>query len=696
MKLSKISILTSLAILGPVSTLAAEEQILEPVVVTGEKVDDDITNSFKTPELLINVPQSLSVITSEQIKDQSFQGLTDVIQYTPGVSTGQGEGHRDQITIRGQNTTSAFFIDGVRDDAQYFRPVYNIDRVEVLRGPSALAFGRGGVGGVINRVTKKPIYDEQFTDLSASIDGFGSGSLSIDGNIDIGEDQGLRINGFYESLKNHRDVFEGDRFAFNPTFSKELTDDTSILVSYEHVNDDRGVDRGVPSLRGRPLSGFPDTFFGDPDINTSTFDSNVFKVQVDHLISSNWSVNGSLLYGDYDKTYRNLFPAGFNDVDNTVTLDGYNDVITRENLLGQVNLVGELKTGALRHTLLLGVDFGQQDSFSSRRDANFALSDDDQLEFAFSDPLVIPAFDFPVFNRDRVTEVATQSFFIQDQIDIGEHFIVVAGARYDRFDIDVVVNDLNIDIADRPLLLSRVDEEISPRLGLIYKPQENISFYASYNKSFLPRSGERFLTLTPNQAALAPEEFTNKEVGFKWDIARGFSLSTALFELERDSGTTIAPNDPGNSILISSVTQGLELQLNGNLTDQWSMILGYSYLDANEDGRIVNGAADNRTLAQVPENMFTVWSRYDVNNKLGFGAGLIYQSAQFANIDNAVELPSFTRVDAAVYYSLNKQTGIQLNIENLFDTEYFPAAHNNNNITTGEPINARVTISRRF
>ena len=316
------------------------------------------------------------------------------------------------------------------------------------------------------------------------------------------------------------------------------------------------------------------------------------------------------------------------------------------------------------------------------------LGNFDQTEFDFSNPLAIPDVAFPFLNRNRVSEVKTQSLFLQDQIDITDHFVVIAGARYDRFDIDVDVNDIGGEGS-----FSRVDEEISPRLGAIYKPQENMSIYASFSRSFLPRSGDQFLTLTPETASFEPEEFTNKEIGFKWDIKKGLALSAAVFELERDGGTTPDPVNLGNVIILgSSTTEGFELQLEGNITDDWYFNLGYSnffesdFID--EDG--------TGTLAQVPENMFSLWNRYDVSDKLGFGAGIIYQSEQFATVSNNVELPDFTRVDAAVYYSLSQSTDLQLNIENLFDEEYFPNAHNDDNITTGAPINARLTVRHRF
>lgn len=707
MKLSNLSLLITANLLVPITAYANDAQSendlksdqsneVEHVIVTRQNIEEDVSLSLKTPELLVNVPQSLTVISAEQIEEQGFRGIGDLLQYTPGVSVGQGEGHRDQITIRGQNTQADFFIDGLRDDAEYFRPFYNLERVEVLRGSNALIFGRGGAGGVINRVTKTPVYDEEFSDLSASVNSFGSGFLTLDNNYAISENSGFRVNIFAESLANHRDFFDGNMSAINPTFSTELGDDTSLLVSFEHVADNRVVDRGVPSLNGRPLEGFRDTFFGEPDINLAELEANIFKTRIDHDISSQWSVDATVLYADYNKLYQNLFPTGFDPVAGTVELDGYRDRRDRTNLIAQVNAVGEFDTGPLAHTLLFGLEYGDQGTTNTRRDTFFTDSADDRITFAFSDPLVVPAVSFPELNRNRRSEVQFQSLFVQDQIDIGQYLKVIGGARFDRFDIDVNNRD-SAAIADgTDGLRSRVDEEVSPRLGVILKPQDHISFYASYSETFLPRSGGQFLNLSLTNEALAPEVFINKEVGFKWDINNALSLTTSVFELELENLTTVDPLDPGNTLILAgSETSGVEIQLNGNITENWSVNLGYSRLDSEEVGRDP-AAGPNRTLAQTPEDMFSLWSRYDINQKIGFGAGLIYQSEQFATISNNVELPSFTRVDAALFYALDNKTDIQFNIENLFDREYFPAAHNDNNISTGAPINARLTVRRRF
>lgn len=668
------------------------------IVVTGQYFEDDTISATKTETPLINVPQSLSVISREQIDDQVLGDIGDVLRYTPGASIGQGEGHRDQITIRGQNTTADFYVDGLRDDVQYFRPLYNLERIEILRGSNAMIFGRGGGGGIINRVTKTAVAGDTFGNGTASIDTFGSVYLSGDANIAASDTIGLRLNAFYESLDNHRDFFGGDRFAVNPTATVEFGPNTRLIGSYEYVDDDRVVDRGVPSLNGEPLEGFDNTFFGDPDANFTTLEAHISRLRFEHDFSDSLSYNSTLQYADYNKLYQNIYPVGFDDVANTVSLDGYRDTTQRENLIIQGNLVWRGDTGAIGHTLLLGYEYGDQQTQNARRDIFFADSMDDQITFGFTDPLAIPAFTFPRFSRARNSDAEFFSVYAQDQIAIGDHVIVVAGIRFDRFEIDVVdqieVNDGAADGNDG--FLSRSDSEWSPRIGVIYKPQDNVSLYASYARSFLPRSGDQFLTLSPTTESLVPEQFDNYEIGLKWDPQPGLSLTAAIFRLDRENGTTPDPNDPGNSILTGSRTEGFELQLVGEVLPGWSVNAGYSYLDADERGRVVGTALANRTLAQVPEHMISMWNHIDVTEQFGVGLGVTHQSSQFAAIDNSVRLPSFTRFDAALFYDVSENVRVQVNVENLFDEDYFPAAHNNNNISTGEPFNARFTVRAAF
>jgi len=705
----------SLIAIAAVPIQAATQEVLEEgfaddqeIIVTGEKEGYVAISSagLKTDTPLIDTPQTVSVVTREQLDDQALQDIGDILRYTPGASIGQGEGNRDQITIRGQNTTADFFVDGIRDDVQYFRPLYNIERVEIHKGPNAMIFGRGGGGGIVNRVTKSPIADRQFGEATASVDSFGAYFLSGDLNLAVDDTAAFRINGLYEEFNNHRNFYDGRRFAVNPTFGAELDDQNRILLSYEYVDDDRAVDRGNPAeLRATgnscsfadpcgPLTGYRDTFFGQPGTNRTTLQAHIVKLRVEHDFSDELMFSATTQYGDYDKLYRNIYPvdARSNDIrltpsGNSVTLDGYVDTTDRENFITQSNLLWTGDTGAFGHSLLLGYEIGQQQSANARRDILFAASNDDLVVVPLTDPIAVPAFTFPVFNRSTVSDLKFLSLYVQDQISVGDHFDIIGGVRFDRFDLDV--NDIQ-----SGLLLNRTDEKFSPRFGAIYKPQENISIYASYAKSFLPRSGDQFLTLTPNTANLAPETFVNYEIGVKWDLTSGLSLTTALFRLDRDDQAILLDNQ-GNSTLSGSRTEGVEFQLVGKLTESWQINAGYSYLNGQQRNATTIGGQDLR-LFQVPEHMVSLWTKYDFTEQFAGGIGVTHQASQFATNDNSVRIPAFTRVDAALYYDLSEKVQVQLNVENLFDETYFPSVHNNDNISTGEPLNARLTVKFGF
>lgn len=682
---------------------AEDEKELEELVVRGQYLSIDKINSVKTPTPIVNVPQSLSILTSEQIENQAFRNFGDVLRYTPGLSISQGEGHRDAIIIRGIQTTADFFIDGVRDDVQYFRPLYNVEQVEVLRGSNALLFGRGGGGGVINRVQKQPQIDESIRTFNLGVDSFGAYSAAVDLNVAAGENYAFRLNAYYQELENHRDFFDGTTYAFNPTFKVAFSPDTTGVFSYEYVNDDRVVDRGVPSqlVDGGPdvpLEGFEDTFFGSPDENLTDLQAHIFRARIEHGFSDRLRGNVTAQYADYDKLYQNLFPSDAVEVTGGtfpgVELDGYLDVTDRENLIIQANLVGEFSTGSIGHTVLVGTEFGDQSTANARNDNRFANNGSDRFFVPFTDALNIPAFGFTDRERDRESDVQFTSFYIQDQIDIVDQFKVLVGFRYDSFDIDV------LDFIDQEEggsgNFSREDNEVTPRVGAIYKPADNISFYASYSETFLPRSGDQFLTLNLDSESTRPQFFENREIGLKWDVRPDLSFTASVFELERESFTSVDPEDAGQLLVIEgSETRGFEFQLTGHLTQNWWITTGYAYLDGEVE--VVDGSGDDGNVTrQTPENMFSIWNDVRINNKFSLGFGATYQDSFFVREDNAVEVPDFIRVDAAAYYNLNDSVRLQLNVENLFDEEYFPDAHSNDNITTGEPINARLSVTFGF
>jgi catecholate siderophore receptor len=278
-----------------------------------------------------------------------------------------------------------------------------------------------------------------------------------------------------------------------------------------------------------------------------------------------------------------------------------------------------------------------------------------------------------------------RSVYIQEQVSVGEHFEIVGGARNDDFEIRTLnlVNNFRAE---------RSDGKWSPRIGAIIKPQEQLSLYASYAKSFLPQAGDQFLVLDATAATLAPEVFENLEAGVKWKPRDGLALSAAVFQLDRDNTRAPDPNNPALVVQTGKTrTKGFEAQLAGRITPEWQASFGY----ANQEGEIrstTSAAPAGRKLAQLPRHQVTAWTRYDFTPALGLGLGVVHQSKSFATISNAVTLPSFTRVDAAGFWTVNPRISLQLNVENLFDERYFPSAHTDNNISTGEPLNARVGV----
>ena len=698
--------LTAAAVFGTIqSDQVIADETIDEIVVQGKYLSIDKVDSVKTPTPILNIPQSLTILTEKLIQEQAFQNLGDVMRYTPGLSISQGEGHRDAIIIRGIQTTADFFVDGIRDDVQYYRPLYNASQIEVLRGPNALLFGRGGGGGVVNRVQKKAELGVSFTQLDVSVDTFEAYSITVDTNAEVLENVAFRFNAHYQELDNHRDFYGGESYGINPTLTYKLGDETTASLSWEYVDDDRTVDRGVPSIAvasgpKKPLEDYEDTFFGSPDENLTTLEAHLLRARLDHTFSDQLRGNVTLHYADYDKLYQNLYASesvvvtagSFSDVE----LDGYRDMTERENLILQANLIGELRTGSIDNTILFGIEMGNQETANTRNDNVFARNSDDQLVFRFSDPLSIPAFSFSSPARDRESEVDFISVYLQNQMALTDEFVLLLGVRYDSFDFDVldIIEQNDGDAIDGNF--DRKDSEVTPRVGFIYKPVDNLSIYASYSETFLPRSGDQFLTLNLDSESTRPQFFENREVGLKWDLRSDLSLTFAAFNLDRESYTSVDPEDPAQVIIIEgSEVNGWEVQFVGRLTDRWQVTAGYADLDGEVE-RTDGSGNDGNSTRQTPDNMFSIWNSFQITDKLSLGLGATYQDSFFVREDNSVEVPDFTRVDAAVYYQLNDRMGLQLNIENLLDEKYFPDAHSNNNITTGEPLNARLSFSMEF
>ncbi len=678
-----------------------QDEELEEIVVLGRYLYTDQVNALRTPTPIIDVPQSLSIVTADQIRMQGFTSLGDIINYTPGVNTSQGEGHRDAVVFRGVRSTADFFIDGVRDDVQYYRPLYNLEQVEILRGPNSLFFGRGGTGGILNRVTKKGVIGDNFAGYKASADSFGEYDVEFDGNYSMNANSAFRINAFYENLSNHRDFYDGDRFGINPTARFEIGAATTLDLSYEYIDHERFIDRGIPTgSDGRPVEDFRDIVFGDPDLNLTGLQAHLFRATLQHEFSENLKGNFSAFLGDYDKLYQNFYASSYNQslTPNEVTLDGYVDTTRRENGILSGNLIGEFSMGGFNHTLVIGGEYIDTTSDQDRFNAFWDTTSDDNEIFSIIRPLslrggagvniaggsTVNSFSADL-NDDTRVGIEVLSAYIQDEIEISDNLDLIIGARLDSFDIAV----FNVPAND---LRSRKDEEISPRLGIVFKPREQISLYGSYSESFLPRSGEQFANINGNNNRLDPNTYANLEAGVKWDPIPGLSLTAAVFEIEQSS-PQIADNDPSTLDVIDSTIDGFELQFSGLLTDRWFISSGYSYLDGEQVNR--SGPTGLRPR-ELPENMLSLWNSFQINDRLGFGLGLSYQDESFINNGNSATLPSYTRFDAAIFYDVSDNLRVQLNVDNLSDELYFPNSHSTHQASVGAPLNARLTIGSRF
>ena len=657
---------------------------IEEVVVKGNVLYSDQVNALKTPVPILDVPQTVSIVTDVDIRKQGFREIGDIIRYTPGVNTSQGEGHRDSVVFRGVRSTADFFQDGVRDDVQYYRSLYNVEQVEILRGPNALLFGRGGTGGIINRVTKKAVVGETFTAHDVGIDSFGAADIALDTNFQLENGAALRINLHSDTLANHRDHYDGNRVGFNPTMTLNLSPETTVFLSYEYADHERFIDRGIPTINGSPDESLSDIVFGNSSANVQTLEATIMRAQVEHTLSDTSKANFSFTSSSFDKLYQNIYASGYDGT--LVTMDGYYDPTERDNTIMSANLVNELSLGEVVHTLLIGAEFIQTDNENLRYDANWSTTNDDNEIFNITRPMdftvnsggVATALDYVTkLNRQTASDISVTSIFIQDQIDLSDNWKLMVGGRLDDFDI--TVDDIKNGTSE-----SRNDNTFSPRAGVIYKPQENVSLYLSYSESFLPRSGEQFKALSATSARLDPDVFESTEIGMKVALNENISLNAAYFDSEQVRAER--DNDTGETSEVRGLTvDGFEIELKGRVVDNLNLAIAYSDLS----GETSSGGIPR----EIPEHTLSAFVAWEVNEKLSVGLGLTQQGeSKIKDNTPGLVLPEYTRVDLSAYYQVAPNLSVQMNVENLMDELYFPHSHSTHQASVGESVNSRVSL----
>ncbi|PKO53835.1 MAG: TonB-dependent siderophore receptor [Betaproteobacteria bacterium HGW-Betaproteobacteria-2] len=709
-KLLPISaMITAMCLQAPFSYAEEEALILKEVEVSAESLSDtqpvkgyNATSSrtaTKTDTDLIDVPQAVSVVTQELIKDMSLQSMTEVVQYVPGVQASQGEGNRDAVNFRGAGvTTGDFYVDGIRDDVQTYRDFYNTDRIEVLKGPNAMIFGRGGAGGVINRVSKEAGWDP-VRELSVSYGAYDQKRTTIDLGQGLNDSVAFRLNAVYEDSDSYRDGVGIERYGITPTFTFKLSEQTRIVLGAEYFEDKRIGDRGQPSVNGaansslknRPLDlGDTDQFFGNARLSPNETETTAFNAMIEHIFDNGITLRNRTRYADYDKYYQNVFASSALRNDGTIGVSAYRDETDRENLINQTDLTYDLQLGGVQHKLLAGMEIGKQDTDNARLTPT---GGEGLGNVTLDDPIFRGPVAFDTYSRNRKSEAEFTAFYLQDQIVLSPMWELVLGLRHDKFEVDHtnLLSGENFDTTDNKL---------SPRAGLIFKPLQNLSLYASYSKTFAPRAGDQLSDLTLVSSDFAPEKFINHEIGAKYDITPDFSVTAAIYKLERENVAVANPLDPLETILVDGQeTKGFEMGLSGKVTSKWSVFGGYAYQDgeiSKDQGTTILKGAD---LAQTPEHTFSLWNRYDFNDTWGAAIGVISRSDMYAavpTITTSTTLAGYTRYDAAIYGKLSENLRLQVNLENLTNKEYALSAHNNNNIVPGSPFTGRATLTYNF
>ena len=638
---------------------------------------------------LLNTPQAISVVSASQIADQNITNLTSAAQYVPGIVVLQGESNRDQVNIRGNNTSADFFVDQTRDDLQYFRDVYNIENIEFLKGPNALAFGRGGSGGVINRVSKYAD-GKQKRELISTLGSFHQRRISVDLADKINEKSAFRLNSVYEKSNTFRDYGYLNRYGINPTFTFQPNKKTEIRLGYEYFYDNRFNDRGLPSQNNKALKVSPTLFVGNPNQNSSDAEINSFSALVNYSASKNLQIKNNTKFSYGNKFYQNVYASSAVNNLGNFNLSAYNNKQNRTTITNQTDAIYKFKTFNLLNTALLGLELTKQNTDIVRKTGFFNNTNSTQsinINNQLSNTTVNYRFNSSDINSQSNTQVI--GVYAQNKIDLNQYWQVLAGIRFDKFS-----SKTNNQIGYKQF--SRIDNLISPRFGIVFKPQEELSVYTSYSTSYLPSAGDQFSNLDSVAKMLKPEKLQNYELGAKFDIKPNLNFTSAIYQLDRQNTRANDPNNAGLTIATGqTTTKGLELSLNGQLSKNWQTIVANTWQQA----KIVastSTAKKGAVVALVPQQMWSMWNKYQFTQKFSAGMGVIKQSSQFAGADNTLKLKGFTRLDLAGYYQLNDKHKLQLNVENALNKNYTLTAHNNNNLQPGSPLAIKLSWFANF
>jgi len=686
-------------------TISATSEEVQ-IVVTGEgDFDYFVPNSStatRTDTPIIDVPASIQAIPQEVLEDQQVTDLDDALRNISGASVNSSEGRGFQINLRGFEG-APLFRDGFRlyspndnGDAagQGFPEIANLERIEVLRGPASILFGQIEPGGAVNLISKRPL-DDPFYEVALQAGNYGFLRPRVDLSGPLTGDNRLlyRLNVVYQHEDGFRDYDKDvDRFFVSPALTWKIGDRTDLNVQLEYLDDERPLDPGLVAL-GDEIADIPrDRVLGEPDDSIEReFISTGYDLE--HRFSDRWKLRNAFRYirnnDDISTTLSFPFIGGLNETTGVLNRVFAEQEVTNETLALQTNVVGEFATGSIEHTLLVGVDL-----------ARYRLDSDSFTDFSLRVPINIfnPVYD-AVPRPDRLDdptsseEIDTDSLqiYVQDQIELLDDLILVAGLNY-----ETVSQETETTRGGNTTEEELDEDEFTPRIGLVYKPAENLSLYANYSRSFLPSAA-----VTVDGEPLEPEKGEGFEVGIKTELFdRRFLATLAYFNLTKQNVATADPNDPRFSVATGEQkSQGIELDLVGEIFPGWNLIASYSYIDAeiSEDNQFDEG---NR-LPGVPENSASLWTTYEIQSGdlagLGFGIGFNWVGDRQGDLANSFELDSYFLTNAAIFYERNDWR-FAVNFQNIFDVKYFSGTPRTRTrgIEPGAPFTVIGSISYEF
>ncbi|MGH8548294.1 MAG: TonB-dependent receptor, partial [Methylococcales bacterium] len=663
---------------------------------------DTSSTGLKFGAAIRDIPQSISVVKEELVKSQNAFSLRDALRNVSGLTIAAGEGGRtgDSITLRGFTANSDTYLDGAKENGQYFRDTFFMDRTEVLKGSSSVLFGRGSTGGVINSIAKKPVFGESFATGDFTFGNYDFKRATLDAGTSLNDHLAVRFNGLYQDADSFRDYNFTNRWGVAPSVQWAITPDSSLTLHLLHQEEDSVFDNGLPMFRGRPADVPIKNFYGFIDDRLQTFDTTIATAILNHRFSSDFSVRNTFRYGDYDRRYRTLLFGNVSDTGATSTVARTQALreSPQQNYFNQTDFSFKRPFFGFNNTLLFGVEIGWEDfaflSKSSTKVPSISIFNPVSAATAGSGR----ANDFSgSLETDRSISAQTVAGYVLDQFEITPQWKLLAGTRYDVFEAkqDDRLNNSND--------LENTVHQFNPRAALLWQPADWQSYYFSWGTAFNP-SAETF-NLSTSTANLGPEQNQNLEIGAKLDFFDGRLTATgALFRLEKTNARTTDPNDPNLNILAGEQrTDGFELGLSGELLPDWNVSATYAFLDAEvvKSNTVqiatVSGNAvslEGKRPINVPESSGVVWTSYNITPEWEIGGGVFFASSRFTDSPNEVTLPGYARVDATLAYH-HEFFDLQANVFNLLDKQYFESGQSRTALP-GVPLSGQLTLRIKY